>query len=72
MVVIDTTGGPVTIDDNAHLGPLAVIQGPAYIGVGACVLPHRYTCWDLQFSEVQYLQTDISRSRWISVIHSPD
>jgi UDP-N-acetylglucosamine diphosphorylase/glucosamine-1-phosphate N-acetyltransferase len=31
-VVIDATGGPVIIDDHAHIFPQATIIGPAYIG----------------------------------------
>lgn len=47
-VVIDTTGGPVIIDDNAYIMPQATILGPAYIGkntivkVGAKIYPQ--TC----------------------------
>lgn len=37
--VLDETLGPVVIDHHAVVGPLAVIQGPAYVGERAQVRP---------------------------------
>ncbi|GJM18799.1 MAG: hypothetical protein DHS20C14_10120 [Phycisphaeraceae bacterium] len=38
--VLDATAGPVVIDENATVRPLAIIKGPAYIGPGSTVLDH--------------------------------
>ncbi|WP_428387759.1 putative sugar nucleotidyl transferase [Mucisphaera sp.] len=44
--VIDTTGGPVVIDDGAVVGPLCSLEGPLYvgrhtvIGAQACLRPN--------------------------------
>jgi len=38
MVVIDATGGPVTIDEEAEVHPFTRIVGPCYIGPGTVLL----------------------------------
>lgn len=40
LVVIDATAGPVTIDRNATIHAMSVLEGPAYIGPGSCIAPH--------------------------------
>lgn len=40
--VIDESGGPVVVCDDAVLEPLSVIQGPAFIGPGAVVRAHAH------------------------------
>ncbi len=37
-VVLDSTAGPIVIDENAIIRPLSVIKGPVYIGPGSTVL----------------------------------
>jgi len=39
-VVIDARHGPVVIDTDSVISPLAVLQGPCYIGPGSTVMPH--------------------------------
>jgi len=38
FVCIDTTGGPVTIDEGAVINPQTRIEGPAYIGPGTMIV----------------------------------
>ena len=38
MVVIDATGGPVTIDEGAEVHPFTRIVGPCYVGPGTVLL----------------------------------
>ncbi len=38
--VIDEREGPVVIDEGADVGPLAVLQGPCYVGPRAQIKPH--------------------------------
>jgi len=40
FVVLDSRGGPVVIDRDAHIGAHAVLQGPIYIGAGTIVAAH--------------------------------
>lgn len=40
MAVLDCENGPIVIDDDAVVRPLATIVGPAYIGKGSTVLDH--------------------------------
>jgi UDP-N-acetylglucosamine diphosphorylase/glucosamine-1-phosphate N-acetyltransferase len=37
-VVLDCSGGPIVIDDDATVRPGAIVCGPAYIGLGSTVL----------------------------------
>lgn len=39
-VVLDTSDGPIVIDQQARIGPYVYISGPAYIGPRARVLEH--------------------------------
>jgi UDP-N-acetylglucosamine diphosphorylase/glucosamine-1-phosphate N-acetyltransferase len=39
FVVLDSRGGPVVIDRDAHIGAHAVLQGPVYVGPGTVVAP---------------------------------
>ncbi|MFT5422613.1 MAG: UDP-N-acetylglucosamine diphosphorylase/glucosamine-1-phosphate N-acetyltransferase [Phycisphaerales bacterium] len=39
-VVLDATHGPIHLDENSVVRPLAIIRGPAYIGPGSTVLDH--------------------------------
>lgn len=36
--VLDTTLGPIVLDEGATVRPLTIIQGPAYLGAGSTVL----------------------------------
>jgi len=38
--VLNAEAGPIVIDENAIVRPMAVINGPAYIGPGSTVLEH--------------------------------
>ena len=38
--VLDATHGPIVLDENATVRPLAIVHGPAYIGPGSTVLDH--------------------------------
>jgi len=38
--VIDDADGPVILDPGATVGPLAVLQGPCYVGPRSVVMPH--------------------------------
>ncbi len=40
QVVINSEQGPVVIDEGALIHPLAVLQGPCYIGPDSTVMPH--------------------------------
>ncbi|MEO0587952.1 MAG: putative sugar nucleotidyl transferase, partial [Planctomycetota bacterium] len=40
--VIDASGGAVRIEAGATVGPMAVIEGPCWIGPGATVAPHAH------------------------------
>lgn len=39
-VVLNAEAGPIVIDENAVVRPLAVITGPAYVGPGSTVMEH--------------------------------
>lgn len=41
-VVLNAEAGPIVIDENAVVRPLAVITGPAYIGPGSTVVEHAH------------------------------
>lgn len=38
--VLDASEGPIFIDENATVRPLAIIKGPVYLGPGSTVLDH--------------------------------
>ncbi len=40
--VLNAASGPIVIDENAVVRPLAVITGPAYIGPGSTVMEHTH------------------------------
>jgi UDP-N-acetylglucosamine diphosphorylase/glucosamine-1-phosphate N-acetyltransferase len=40
--VLNAEAGPIVIDENAIVRPLAVINGPAYIGPGSTVVEHAH------------------------------
>lgn len=37
LVVLDTSGGPIAIDEGAHIHAHCIIEGPCYIGCGATI-----------------------------------
>ncbi len=37
-VVLDTTSGPIRLDDGAQVGPFTYLVGPAYVGPGSSLL----------------------------------
>jgi glucose-1-phosphate thymidylyltransferase len=39
-VVIDSSSGPIVVDEKARIGPYCFMRGPAYLGPGARVIEH--------------------------------